>query len=1443
MFLAPEVALEALEKKLDEVRATTSSPRRGRINEDLAKAAKDIVSSGQSLSGTLSGTSRAGRFPKPRSNPRTSAWLEQLAQMEATSPEPTLVGSDDGLGPSKSTNAVTSATSEQGVSRATRPDTDLTDVESRKENPLLNAREVGSDAAAESSQSDHDDTSDDFEHEHRLVAADALLKTGINACEEQDWANAEAYLKDTLSMLPQLPTGLRGKYDLFSLRYRLALCAFHLYDADTAEEPLRSVVKRRPHSMEQAVDLCEAGSMLSQVYIRQGKLEAARSACESSCEVLKKFVGKHHGSYCKSLALLSRIYQLQNKPRLADVYINMIPANGRQALLEPYATISPPQSPIATAPERASSLFNTDTTIDMHSLRSVITSNVDPSMQGVEFQPYTNARDNGSPRPSTVGHGSRSIRVLKGVKPVKVLKRPADQGHVSALAFAPNRRLRAASITNRSISLWETYEWTKAQSTTLRGHEDTVQATAFSPDGQILVSVAIDKTARVWPIATEAQARKLIYADKVYAVAFSPDGKRLATGSENGSVRLWNTESGTSVTGDHGRDRVDCVAFSPDSNTLASRASDGMITMWDIGNSKPIHTFGHKSPERDDTDLSRHRLLFSTDGSALASWGSDDVRLILWDPVSGAKKQEMLHPKGRGVRDITFIPGSNLLVSASSDEKTRIWDMGTSKKVLKLDRIVESLAASLDGRLLAMSLYWDRKVMLFELIYQDGQDASLSPAAPPIHRMQPRMTAETDSGFASLEGTIAGDSNTSRQKWSKHAGAGRSADSSRDAPMASPGSERPVTGIDAKVKRALESSLLPSHSMQYAIYDCRWRMASWMQQLNISLKQMHGALTVTGNNSRAYAVSYEEYVRKMFPTVDRALLTEIENPTDTGAPNKIDISSKFVRVLRADKNGAAFEASGDFKWHYELARQLAWATATCRPSEEIECLVSFKKTSAPDLSFEIWGDPVKHSELPSSSASCWQHLLKGVPMVCGFGVPERSGHDFKGLEISYDLMLKLVGATHAVTIDGACFVMGQTHILIPCEVYRTADDPDFAVQWHLHPNKNPSGTVMDANLQNYRGQWAKVHDINTLRSARTFLGYCSESKCNLGSQQSGYDQLKYADLDDERGAFQLGIKAFTIGTSGAGFFTAEAQLGVRPAVVLQDLPLETLYEEKLRAACSESLLLYDAAQGSAWLVSMISVMHHLALSWIHGRARSRTLASSLQVAASHDAATASFQLLRQPDTAGMQLPGFGGGEPYQLRHLLDRIWHTLVAMKLALQVSKARIGNFLACWPAHIAGWQWLSIINGDLDIYTAKRVPLPSSGFGWEHLINHMPLLVGADLGNVIEATPSALVCDTWRGAVHKYSMTASVSQLERLSERRGRGRTCSQLADRAFWHHDEVESLFQLCDHEGAVCPKRLQNLERRSGVLSNSIPPSGAVRFGKNRCHRSRSHSSCF
>jgi WD40 repeat protein len=72
-----------------------------------------------------------------------------------------------------------------------------------------------------------------------------------------------------------------------------------------------------------------------------------------------------------------------------------------------------------------------------------------------------------------------------------------------------------------------------------------VQALAFTPDGQGLLSGGGDRTVRLWETGSGRQVASWDWQiGNVYALAVAPDGMTAAAGGEKPQVVVWDVDEG-----------------------------------------------------------------------------------------------------------------------------------------------------------------------------------------------------------------------------------------------------------------------------------------------------------------------------------------------------------------------------------------------------------------------------------------------------------------------------------------------------------------------------------------------------------------------------------------------------------------------------------------------------------------------------------------------------------------------------------------------------------------------------------------------------------------------------------------------------------------------------------------------------------------------------------
>jgi len=181
--------------------------------------------------------------------------------------------------------------------------------------------------------------------------------------------------------------------------------------------------------------------------------------------------------------------------------------------------------------------------------------------------------------------------------------------------------------------------------------EDGVTTVAISPDNRFLAAGSLDKSVRVWDMASGNLLERLEdspttsgHKDSVYSVAFAPHSRELVSGSLDKTVRMWELQP------QYGAQR------SNGTSVVQDQAAKG---------GKCIRTFeGHK-----DFVLS---VALTPDGRWVLS-GSKDRGVQFWDPATG-DAQLMLQGHKNSVISVAPSPArGGLFATGSGDQRARIW--------------------------------------------------------------------------------------------------------------------------------------------------------------------------------------------------------------------------------------------------------------------------------------------------------------------------------------------------------------------------------------------------------------------------------------------------------------------------------------------------------------------------------------------------------------------------------------------------------------------------------------------------------------------------------------------------------------------------------------------------------------------------------------------------
>ena len=253
--------------------------------------------------------------------------------------------------------------------------------------------------------------------------------------------------------------------------------------------------------------------------------------------------------------------------------------------------------------------------------------------------------------------GGDVLRVLKG-----------HTNSINTLAFSPDGKRLASASGDKTARVWDVN--TGENTLTLRGHTESVRGAAWSPDGGRLATASNDNTARIWSAETGKEEAVLRGHDReLQCVDWSPDGKTVATGGKDRSIRLWNPDGASRRLIDKLGIEVTSVRFSPDSRRLLYNGAFGsgnrLAGVLDIGGDGRV-AFGRHG---DTVDCGA----FSPDG-ALAATGDGAGTIYLWKTADGSVVRE-LAGGGRIVRAAAW--------AGAKDGQTLLWGVTNKGEYLK----------------------------------------------------------------------------------------------------------------------------------------------------------------------------------------------------------------------------------------------------------------------------------------------------------------------------------------------------------------------------------------------------------------------------------------------------------------------------------------------------------------------------------------------------------------------------------------------------------------------------------------------------------------------------------------------------------------------------------------------------------------------------------------
>ena len=184
--------------------------------------------------------------------------------------------------------------------------------------------------------------------------------------------------------------------------------------------------------------------------------------------------------------------------------------------------------------------------------------------------------------------------------------------------------------------------------------------------------------------------------EEIEALAFSPDSQYMVTAGEDAMLRLWNIENGTTLK-EYAVDKpMDGIAWSHNGRTIAAGEEDsGNATLWRFGDDHSLEKIGNLHH-----GATVNSLVFTADDRHLVTAG-DNGETIIWDLDNSSVLRELLRHEGP-IKSVRLSPDGKYVATGGGEGDVKLWSFDSGELIHTMRHLgyVEAVEFTPDGRFL-----------------------------------------------------------------------------------------------------------------------------------------------------------------------------------------------------------------------------------------------------------------------------------------------------------------------------------------------------------------------------------------------------------------------------------------------------------------------------------------------------------------------------------------------------------------------------------------------------------------------------------------------------------------------------------------------------------------------------------------------------------------------